>query len=112
MVNDGGNILRAGDARHKKTACAVFGVELTAIERLNQRILYVEKKGIGADINKQTGTGAGDFLQLDGKALRIVKTTRTIHHMTILEIYSTHAEMRQTPDIVNDVAGCRAVARL
>lgn len=51
MVNDGGNILRAGDARHKKTACAVFGVELTAIERLNQRILYVEKKGIGADIN-------------------------------------------------------------
>lgn len=51
MVNDGGNILRAGDARYKKTACAVFGVELTAIERLNQRILYVEKKGIGADIN-------------------------------------------------------------
>ena len=72
MVNDGDNILRAGDARHKKTACAVFGVELTAIERLNQRILYVEKKGIGADINKQTGTGAGYFLQFDGKALRIV----------------------------------------
>jgi hypothetical protein len=46
------------------------------------------KKGIGADINKQTGTGAGYFLQFDGKALRIVKTTRTIHHMTILEIYS------------------------
>jgi hypothetical protein len=32
--------------------------------------------------------------------------------MTILEVYSAHAEMRQTLDIVNDVAGCGAVARL
>jgi hypothetical protein len=57
----------------------------------------------------------GDFLDFGGKDHGIVKTTRIIHHMTILEVYSevySHAEMRQTLDIVNDVAGCGAVARL